>query len=193
MKSIFSLVFIVFATFSSFLMAQNTNFLASTSVSLLAATGSTTGFGKAGFTTITGAELKLRKNLWLTASADFQSIAYRQTSSSLDIDQSLSLIPLMLGGRFLFVNTSKLTPYVSASAGVTILSIPRSEVLGSQTHIYAQTCFPFTYGFRGGVQYQVKSIFFPFLEIGRQTLLNSLSPNPLSFVAVSLGLRTYPF
>lgn len=175
------------------LSAQNKHFLATTSIGVLSSIGQNEHIGKRGFTTITGVELLLHKNLWLTASADFQSIAYRKITTDVDIDQSLNLIPILIGGRLLLPNQSKLTPYVSASAGVTILNTPKSDVVDGKTHIYNQRSLPFTYGFRGGVQYQIKDIFFPFIEIGYQSLKPDFSSKKASFLPISLGLRTYPF
>ena len=179
--------------FSNLLSAQNTHFLATTSIGVLSPIGQNDGIGKRGFTTITGVELNLHKNLWLTASADFQSIAYRKITANVDIDQSLNLIPILIGGRLLLPNKSKLTPYISASAGVTVLNTPKSEFVDGKTHVYNQRSLPFTYGFRGGIQYQIKAIFFPFIEIGYQSLKPEFSSKNVSFLPINLGLRTYPF
>ena len=193
MKSLYFCIFLIFSTFLTTLTAQNKRIIGTTSIGLLSPLGRIEGFTTAGFTTITGLEFSIHKNIWLTVGADFQNIPYRQTSAALDIDQSLSLTPLLVGGRFLLSNKSKLTPYVSASAGVTILSVPMSMVVGTQTRIYSKTCLPFTYGVRGGVQYQIKEIFFPFIEVGYQSLEQTFSPKNLRFLPVSIGVRTYPF
>lgn len=184
---------ILFLGVSNILLAQNKRILATTSIGVLSSIGQNDNIGKRGFTTVTGGELLLSKNLWLTLSADFQSIAYRKITADVDIDQSLNLVPILIGGRLLLPNTSKLTPYVSASAGATVLTTPKSERVNGKTRIYNQGSLPFTYSFRGGVQYQIKDIFFPFIEVSYQSFRPDFSSKKVAFLPISIGLRTYPF
>ena len=121
------------------------------------------------------------------------SISYKQESQSLDIDGKLGMIPVLLGGRFLFSNASKFTPYISLNAGLTILDIPKFETKNSKLRVFSETRLPFTFALRGGVQFQLNQSFFPYIELGFQSLKDDYFTQKLNFVSVNIGMRTYPF
>jgi opacity protein-like surface antigen len=188
-------IIIFFISLLSFvcLHAQNKRFIATTSIGGLTAFKNTQGISNLGFTTVTGIEFSVSKNFKLIGSLDFQSIGYLQTNKDWEINQNISLIPVLLGGRWLFTNKSAWTPYVSAGAGITILSLPKGEIMANKTFISTANSRPFTYAFRPGLQYSIKETFFPFIELGYQSTAMKIADKNLNLSSFNVGVRTFLF
>ena len=168
-KTLLTLTLIFLMAFST-INAQNRRFLTTTSIGLFKPATTIDGIVTSGFTTVTGVELLVGKHLYLTASLDFQAISYVQKFKSIDIDGQLGMVPILVGGRYLVNNKSKFTPYLGVSGGITVLNIPRFETLDTKLRVFSERKLPLTYALRGGVEFRLNQSFFPYVEVGFQSL-----------------------
>ena len=193
MKKILLILTINFLFVFSTINGQNRRFLTTTSIGLFKPSTTIDGIVTSGFTTVTGVELLIGKQLYLTASLDFQAINYVQKFKSIDIDGQLGMIPILIGGRYLVNNSSKFTPYVGFSGGITVLNIPKFETLDTKLHVFTERKLPLTYALRGGVEFRLNQSFFPYIELGFQSLKDDYFKQKLNFASLNIGVRTYPF
>ena len=193
MKLFVSLLIIVS---SCVMYGQNKKITASTSVGYIVKGANINGLETGGFSTTTAFEYKITERFWLTGSVDFQSISFVRTLPKLEIDASLTSIPVMIGGKYFFENKSKFRPFVNLSAGIAYMSIPNgSEEVTGKIKVFSEDKFPFTYLLGAGVEWKVKPTFFPYLQVDYQTFSNSdnIFSGNVVYIPIRIGVRTYPF
>lgn len=193
MKKNVLVLIVTFLMAFSIINAQNRRFLTTTSIGFFKPATTIDGIVSSGFTTVTGVELLIGKHLYFTGSLDFQSISYAQKFRSIDIDGQLGMTPVLLGGRYLVNNKSKFAPYVGVSGGITVLNIPKFETLDTKLRVFSERKLPLTYALRGGVEFRLNESFFPYLEVGFQSLKDAYFKQKLNFAFLNIGVRTYPF
>lgn len=175
---------------------QNKKITASTSVGYIVKGSNINGLQTGGFSTTTSFEYKITEKFWLTGMLDFQSISFVRTLPKLEIDGSLTSIPVMIGGKYFFENESKTRPFVNFSAGIAYTSIPNgSEEITGKVKVFSEDKFPFTYLLGAGVEWKFKPTFFPYIQIDYQTFSNSsnIFSGNVVYIPIRIGVRTYPF
>ena len=175
---------------------QNKRITASTSVGYIARGVNINGLGTGGFSTTTSFEYRITERFWLSGVVDFQSISFVRTLPKLEIDGSLTSIPLLIGGRYFFENKSKFRPFVNLSAGIAYMSIPNgNEEITGKVKVFSEDKFPFTYDLGLGIEWKFKPTFFPYLQVDYQTFSNSsnIFSSNIIYIPIRIGVRTYPF